>query len=256
MSSASPSIPAWMCPGPSLQLAVDGAPSADNDNFACPGVDPSQPDFACLDPATAVAGVRCCMGTGDAVVGASDCTVDGVSVNCMAFTYDDALDRCASMGAGWRLCTPAELFDDVARGTGCYYDRMRVWAEDVSLTDEPTLMPTPEPGFACPQLAMQLAVDGSPNYDFSYMVCDGFEPGFEDMACVDATTPAAGCRCCHGQGHDVIGASDCNVDGVNVICMGFTYDQAVTRCENMGVGWRLCTAEELFDDVARGTGCK
>lgn len=148
---------------------------------------------------------------------------------------------CAEQGA--RLCTSAELTNNEAQGTGCNLDGARTWTADACATG---------------------AISQAGAYDAIITF---------PKKCTDATEKFAP-RCCA----DTKSSDQVNVlswysckelnwavkkDTPEVCASGLKgygcsltmlHADAALQCAN--AGGRLCTDEELYNDVAKGTGCQ
>ncbi|KAJ8605632.1 hypothetical protein CTAYLR_000112 [Chrysophaeum taylorii] len=208
---------------PTCGVLVDGAVTSGGPGV-CPNApfdDDADPDVLYADTNLEIAGVRCCDDNGFFF---SYCDGD-----CDLETFASAKAKCEANGK--RLCAESELLTDGARGTGCQFDSVHVWASG-----------------SCPYNATcRAVVDGDKSKNDA--TCSSSV--FSDVSDPDVLYAAegdhvAGIRCCD------------NAGGANSFCPGgpcglFDFQTAKGECESNGM--RLCTKVELEKGVASGTGC-
>merc|ERR1712130_877647 len=154
---------------------------------------------------------------------------DGARPGCQyGKTYEEAVAICADNG--YRLCTRTELEADLTKGMGCNFDGRHNWVSD----------------------------ECDPESDTHHWIVDGSTDRDLIPECMldtsnQATTPNV-------FGKYDIAVSCCTVDntgsdGVRPDCSYYTktFEEAVQLCTNHG--YRLCTREELENDVTKGGGC-
>ena len=236
-------------------------------------------DILYVDPALALAGVRCCSDKGR---GRSLC--DGE--HCKLFGFAEAVEKCAR--AALRLCTVKELLTDYSNitATGCGYDHAHVWSserhacertgEKFFLDDEADGdVVSSEEGAMVLSSSLQRKKKAAPKQCFKAVATHRlrrlfgqkeessrgvsnvvskkrcrFDVGQEATLEFEASEIKAGIRCCSSDPEER-GRSYCKKG----MCQLYSWFEAQTVCA--GLGLRLCSAGEIKENRNRiaGTGC-
>lgn len=100
-------------------LLIDGAPAG--------GSSPAEvnhPDFA-----SSLGEVQCCHDSDGCTRRDNGVCISGNN-NSLKFSFHEAVDACATLGDGWRICTRHEVDSNLCRSKGCAHDSYLVWATE------------------------------------------------------------------------------------------------------------------------------
>jgi len=100
-------------------LLIDGAP----DGGASP-TEVNHPDFA-----ASLGEVQCCHDSDGCTRRDNGMCISGDNDN-LKFSFHEAVDACAALGDGWRICTRDEVDSNLCKSKGCAHDSRLVWATE------------------------------------------------------------------------------------------------------------------------------
>eukprot|EP00040_Diaphanoeca_grandis_P010687 m.54763 g.54763 ORF g.54763 m.54763 type:complete len:1161 (-) comp21970_c0_seq1:84-3566(-) len=205
--------------------------------------------------------------------------------NCVKYgvTYAEAVDICSAAGA--RMCSPSELKKDVAKGSGCTLDRTRIWSSKVCGDGSQYVVVGASSKYAkmFPHVPIQECVDASEEFPLrccadtivatpAPIVQSNFvtrvptsQPTTFPTTPLPTRAPAivqaprSTKSCAYLQWTPLDGTEICGDSKVNPQtlsgCTGEKVSQAIAKQACEIIGARLCTTQELKNDVARDTGC-
>lgn len=175
-------------------------------------------------------------------------------------TLPQAQRMCASLGPGSRLCTQQELELDEAAGSGCHLDYFRVWSS------------TPCPAKEANASAGGVMTLGGGLAEAARIrpQCSSAQDRFPARCCASGVAPPGikalpnlpPRRTCEELGwtnekqirHGSPKVCAQSEVGAHAECVGpMLFDAAQALCAHLGA--RLCSAEELGHDEAKGSGC-
>lgn len=185
-------------------------------------------------------GTRCCGVNGGAC--RSFCTASATDDQ---LTFAEAEAFCLTKNM--RLCSLAELEGGACCSTGCSLDTQWNWALEAA--------PAPATCSDGTQNGDEMGTDcgGScaPCAGEFYIGIGGCRDVTPDMLPLNIATDTAGVRCCQGSG----AATQCQTPKPCPGAQDQSFANAVAKCASLGESWRLCTVEEIKQDLCCSTGC-